>query len=400
MLEASGAFDWLGPKELPVILKPNLVLPSEASEGATTHPEIAEALIVLLKEGGWQTILIAEGSWVGDSTAKAYRSCGYTELSRRYGIRLIDLQKDEAVALSPPPELLSALPERERKRAEDALPLQVCRTILDVTAAGGSLINLPLIKGHGQTLVTCALKNLKGCIPDSEKRRYHRLGVHLPVALLNTLIRPSFALADGLNPDPGWEEGGNPLRRDLLLLGRDPVSLDSAAAGLLSVPVEDVTYIGMARELGIGEMAGRGDLVDLSGPPSSAPESGGPEGRAPEETATAAPAFSEQAESIEERDALRRKISELVVEKDACSACFGNLVSVLRKLDAEGKLGTEGKLHQVPSPIYIGQEFRGKQLPEAALGIGICTKGAKQWVRGCPPGTGAIGEFLEGAIDS
>ena len=39
------------------------------------------------------------------------------------------------------------------------------------------LINIPVLKGHCQTAMTCSLKNLKGCIPNKEKQRYHREGL-------------------------------------------------------------------------------------------------------------------------------------------------------------------------------------------------------------------------------
>ena len=32
--------------------------------------------------------------------------------------------------------------------------------------------------------MTCALKNLKGCLPDREKRRFHALGLTKPIAAL------------------------------------------------------------------------------------------------------------------------------------------------------------------------------------------------------------------------
>jgi uncharacterized protein (DUF362 family) len=147
-----------------------------AASGATTTPGIVSGLIEYLRDHGYSRISIAEGSWVGDSTAKAFRICGYTELAARYKLKLIDLQKDPAVTVP----------------AEGGT-YQICRTIADLDKDGGSLINVPVLKGHGQTLLTCALKNLKGCIPDSEKRRYHSLGVHDPVAILNSITKPAFS---------------------------------------------------------------------------------------------------------------------------------------------------------------------------------------------------------------
>ena len=53
-------------------IKPNLVSPTEASWGATTHPEIVAGIIEYLQEKGFAKIAILEGSWVGDKTTEAY----------------------------------------------------------------------------------------------------------------------------------------------------------------------------------------------------------------------------------------------------------------------------------------------------------------------------------------
>lgn len=44
---------------------PNLVAPSEASWGATTHPEIVAGIIEYLQERGFTQLLVLEGSWLG-----------------------------------------------------------------------------------------------------------------------------------------------------------------------------------------------------------------------------------------------------------------------------------------------------------------------------------------------
>ena len=56
------------------------------------------------------------------------------------------------------------------------MQLSVCKR----AAEADFLINVPVLKAHCQTLFTCALKNLKGVIPDKEKRRYHTLGYPPP----------------------------------------------------------------------------------------------------------------------------------------------------------------------------------------------------------------------------
>ena len=81
-------------------------------------------------------------------------------------VPFIDLQKDSS----------------RRCRAYD-MDIRVCEQAL----ALDYLINMPVLKGHCQTGITCALKNAKGLLPNTEKRRFHSLGLHRPIANLNTL---------------------------------------------------------------------------------------------------------------------------------------------------------------------------------------------------------------------
>ena len=66
----------IGDRGKRVGLKPNLVVARPASEGATTHPEIAAGLISYLKENGFNNLVILEGAWVGASTSEAFKACG------------------------------------------------------------------------------------------------------------------------------------------------------------------------------------------------------------------------------------------------------------------------------------------------------------------------------------
>ena len=352
LLENAAAWDWLGEEKSPVLLKPNLVVSSPASGGATTTPAIAEGLIEWLADHGFSNIIIAEGSWVGDSTARAFEVCGYAALAQKYNIPLIDLQKDSSV-----------------KRETPIGEFKICKTIADLEENGGSLINLPLVKGHGQTRMTCALKNLKGCIPNAEKRRYHTLGVHKPVAYLNTLIKQAFALVDGLNPDPCWEEGGSPQKRDLLLLAKDPVAIDSYACRLLGFFDEDVEYLSFSDKLGIGEgHTSDEEIINLDG-------------------TTIEKIFHSHVQSR-----LKNWINSTVDQRSACSSCFGNLASALRYIEEENS----GIITQSLPSLCIGQEFKGKRLSLTQRGIGICTvAGGNISLRGCPPSKASILAFLK-----
>jgi len=319
-------------------LKPNLVVSKKASSGATTHPEFCAGIITFLREQGFENISILEGSWVGDRTERAFRVCGYEDLSQKYDVPLVDLQKDDSVTM-------------EGTNGD----YRICRSVLELDR----LINLPVLKGHCQTAMTCALKNLKGCIPDSEKQRYHREGLFQPIADLNEILRSDLILIDALEGDPDFEEGGNPQTLNMFMAALDPVLVDSYACTLLGLKVEDVPYIPKAECLGAGS-------TTLTAQTLIALNKGEGLGTLP-------------------RSSLARSLAGHVHEKGACSACYASLMQALKVMKEQGA--------RLPETVLIGQGFRGRASGEP--GIGQCLSGCSSFVPGCPPEASEIVEFLQ-----
>lgn len=151
LLTASNLAELIGDRQKMVGIKPNLVSPSDPSEGGTTHPEIVAGILEYLKENGFQNMMILEGSWVGDRTADAFEICGYRSLCENYDVKFYDTQKDKSYV-----------------KDCSGLELKICESVKKVDF----LINVPVMKGHCQTKITCALKNMKGLIPNTEKRHF------------------------------------------------------------------------------------------------------------------------------------------------------------------------------------------------------------------------------------
>jgi len=328
----------LVPPGASVAIKPNLVVPRPAREGATTHPEIADALLSHLFDHSIRDITIMESSWVGAGTQQAFEVCGYNALARRYGVKIIDLKYDASA---------------------DVHGIKVCKSALDA----GFMINLPVLKGHCQTSLTCALKNMKGCIPDSEKRRFHTLGLHRPIADLSGILRQDLILVDGICGDLDFEEGGNPVEMGRLILGRDPVKIDAYACSLLGLSLSDVPYIEMARNLGAGSaQTEEGDVIGLNAPGLA--QSARPSGKV-------------------------QSLAGYIDEDMACSACYGSLIHALHRLD-------RSRLKRLNGKIHIGQGFNGKNT--GGIGIGACCNGCARFVPGCPPKASDILSFLEKSV--
>lgn len=327
-----------------IVLKPNLVVPNSASEGATTHPEIVETLIVYLLEQGYRNITIAESSWVGASTSAAFKAHGYYDLAKRYQVKLVDIKHDPYTSIS----------------AHD-YTVEMSQTIMNADF----LISLPVLKGHCQTTMTCALKNMKGCISDASKRKFHAWGLHEPIAVLNTIRRADLVIVDSLNGDLDFEEGGNPVQTNRMFAGLDSVLVDTFGTHLMGFDVSDVPYLSIAQKLGVGSVRiDQASIHELN-----------------KDRHVAMPQPTQRVQTL----------STYTIPSSACSACFGNLIHALARMEERGSLS------RLSRRIHIGQDYKGKS--GCGLGVGICTNGFTHALAGCPPKAVDMVHFLENMLE-
>lgn len=334
LLDACEAYR-LVPPNGSVALKPNLVLAAAPEDGAVTHPGVVSGCIEHFRAHGIRNISVIESSWVGDRTLRALQTSGIGQVCEEYDIPFFDLKRDETVTV--------------RTAIGD---MSICRRALEADL----LVDLPVLKGHCQTRMTCALKNLKGCIPDREKRRFHTMGLTEPIAALGAALRPGLVVVDSICGDLCFEEGGTPVRTDTMFAGTDAVKVDAYARSLMGLNPEDVPYIELAERFGGGQARWSDDDLILLNEPSEASGYCRPSGTV-------------------------ARLTRNVHEREACSACFASLVRALY-------VSNRGSDQE----IYIGQGCRGKTLD--GLGIGSCCCGATANVPGCPPTAEAIARML------
>lgn len=334
LLESSNAIN-LVPTGGNVALKPNLVVAGHPDNGATTHAGILSGCIEYFRANGVKDISIIEGSWVGDDTNRAMKRAGYDKICEKYNVPFYDLKHDST-----------------RKINTQIGPIDICVRAL----SAGLLVNLPVLKGHCQTVMTCALKNLKGCLPDKEKRRFHSLGLTKPIAALGAALKTGLIIVDSICGDLNFEEGGNPVQTNRIFLGTDPVKIDSYGANLMGLDLNQVKYIKLAYDYGAGEIDfNESEIINLNDPDNAGKYSR-PSGRV-------------------------AGLIKNVHEDSACSACYAALVRALY-VNSRG----------MSKNIYIGQGWKNKNIPDNALGVGVCCSGAKNCVKGCPPSAKDIAE--------
>ncbi|MCL2456694.1 MAG: DUF362 domain-containing protein [Defluviitaleaceae bacterium] len=378
-LAASDIFEYLKP-HFCVAIKPNLVVPGPASNGATTHPEVVEGILRFLFEFGIsaQKVSIIESSWIGADTRDAFRDCGFESLRKKFGVELFDLKQDACEK-----KIFKHLKMKNRdENFFDELEIEIYKRALETDF----LINVPVLKAHCQTKMTCCMKNLKGCIPDREKRRFHALGLHKPIAALNALVPTGYCVVDGICGDLTFEEGGNPTYANRIIVGRDAVEVDSYCAELIGYDPHEIEYLQLARRAGRENFFSheKNEKINREHENFFSHEKNEKINRAQKNFSSykVTEIFAEE-KPINSIKASRvaARYEKNICEDAACSACYAALIHALHRIGGSNK------------NFCIGQGFRNRA-EKNKIGVGNCTKNFCENISGCPPAATEIIKML------
>ena len=219
-----------------VLVKPNMAWDRTPEQGANTHPEVIAAVARLCQEAGARRVVVAEVP-VHDAARAAVRS-GIEAAARRAGAEFIV-----------PPHAgftMAAIGGAVLDRWE----------VFEPALAADVLINVPVVKDHGLSRMTCGLKNLYGFLGGNRGNLHQR--IHVAIADLAAAFRPALTVVDATRVMMrGGPQGG---RADDLRLegavaaGADPVLLDAWGATLLGADPRAIDHIVLAAGRGLGTL--------------------------------------------------------------------------------------------------------------------------------------------------
>ncbi len=339
-----------------VLIKPNILKAASYLTGVTTNPYLIEAVCGLARQAGAGRVIIGEGAGVGHNTQEAFKETGLIEVARRCRAELIDLKKAEMVWMSIPGGVIFRR-------------LRIPRPVLEANV----IINLPVMKTHDAFPATLGLKNIKGVIAESDKKRFHKWGLSQAIVDLNKLLLPQLTILDGTVGMEGLGPVyGTPVNLGLLIISQDTVAADSVAALIMGIEPEEIEYIKLAGEQGLG--CNNPSRMEMSG--LSIDEVKRP--------------FKVVHLDFSDYEKWGIEINE----EGACSGCRHMMESVILSLEKEGKL----KLLRGYSLIFGQLVKPSSSSPGKLVSIGLCTRGYKsisQYIPGCPPHPHDVLAFFE-----
>jgi uncharacterized protein (DUF362 family) len=235
-----------------VLVKPNYAVPMTSETGATTNPEVVVGVIEAVKETGAGEIIVAESSIVGFDAGKIMEELGVTELFEEAGARVLTLDKNRDNVV-----------ERKVPRGKLLKNVRIFKPVVDCDV----LISVPVLKTHIYTGVSLGMKNVKGTLPDAQKKVFHRVGVRKKtgepfeldrcIADMMTIHHPDFTLIDGTVGQEGFVPGsgvcGTPVRMNAIIAGTDFVAVDAVGAYVMGMEPLQVNHIRYSHEMGLGE---------------------------------------------------------------------------------------------------------------------------------------------------
>lgn len=219
-----------------VLIKPNLVWDIPWETGGITNPYVIKAVAELSLAAGAAKIVIADGAGVGSNASSAWENQGYHDIVDLKQCEFFDFAEGEFQMVTNPGAFVFK-------------KIRLPKLYLEANV----VINLPVMKTHDALRLTLGIKNMKGLIHISDKKRFHKWGLAQSVVDLNKIVLPELTILDGtIGMEGNGPVAGDPVGLGLILASTDTVACDRVAAEIMGFTEDEIGYIKMAGEQGLG----------------------------------------------------------------------------------------------------------------------------------------------------
>ena len=218
-----------------VAIKPNLAYYWDANTGYTTDPRVVAALIDWIRDDAGENvdIKVVEADATAMRTHLGFRILGYNKLAEEKNVELFNLSKDTII------EKKVLVNGREIKYKVPELLLN-----------SDLFVNVPKFKIMRDVRITCAMKNVFGCIAHPRKIIYHPY-LNEAVVGINKVLHPHLNVVDGI-----VGLGKFPVKLDLIMASEDPFSTDWVASKIMGFSPRDVPFLKISEREDLGSPKG------------------------------------------------------------------------------------------------------------------------------------------------
>jgi len=235
-IEALGGLGVFVKKGQTVVIKPNMGWDVPPERGGNTSPKLIKRIIEHSFQAGARKVYVFDHTC--DNWQKCYANSGIEPIARDAGATVVPANSEgyfQEVTI-PNGTILKRAKEHELVLEADVF------------------INVPILKNHGGTQLTMAMKNLMGNVWD--RKTWHRDDLHQCIADFATFRKPTLNVLDASlvmkRNGPRGVSVDDVVHMKSQLLSTDMVTLDVAGAKLFGLNPDDVRYIGLAVSKGVG----------------------------------------------------------------------------------------------------------------------------------------------------
>ena len=218
-----------------VVVKPNIAWIANPEGAADTNPILVKRVIEQCFGAGASKVYVFDHTC--DNCFTTYNVSGIEKAAREANATVVQANKE------------SYYQEVRVPGAHALKQVKVHELILESDV----FINIPILKHHGSTRMTCALKNLMGVIWD--RHYYHRTDLNRCIAEFPLYRKPDLTIVDAYNiltDGPRAKSLDHVVNKKMQLISKDMIALDAAASKILGEEEENITYIKIANDLGLG----------------------------------------------------------------------------------------------------------------------------------------------------
>ncbi len=219
-----------------VVIKPNIGWNRLPEQAANTNPDVIAEVVRQVAAAGAGKIWVTDVSV--NTPAECFSRSGIEKAAKAAGATVI-------------------LPEPNGFREVDVSG-KLLRTgdVLIPFVEADRVINVPIVKQHGLSGATMALKNWYGVL-GGQRVKLHQ-NIHVSIVDLAVMMKPSLTVLDAtrilLANGPTGGSLADVKRTDTVAVGTDEVALDAFGAGLLGLAPSDLGFLVEGMKAGLGTL--------------------------------------------------------------------------------------------------------------------------------------------------
>jgi uncharacterized protein (DUF362 family) len=243
-IEALGGIRTFVKKGQKVAVKPNIGWDVTPERAGNTNPKLVAEVVRQCLTAGAKEVYVFDNPC--DNWQRCYKNSGIESAVKDVGGKIAPAHSEgyyQEVSI-PNGKNLTKAKEHELILGSDVF------------------INIPILKHHGGSRLTIAMKNLMGNVWD--RGFWHRNDLHQCIADFATFRKPTLNIVDAYNimkqNGPRGVSVNDVVLMKSLLISTDIVSIDAAAAKLFGINPTDVRHIQIAADQKVGRL----DLENLN----------------------------------------------------------------------------------------------------------------------------------------